>query len=211
VRPGNQETFGDSAKLGSRPVSPYMAEASSIFAFMIGSEGLFVWDARNHVGAVGENQEGKPGARDTIGDLEYIVKGLHRVSQFNKLFDGNYSFIRPTRHYNTHDRNHPIIRGILNGQYLLLGMTNPYLDPNETQDVEVWYDTPYANKTMKWSGKVAIQSRRNHLFQCKLPPLPAGQSYDPDKLYFRYTCKDGKFNETYTVSGNYDVKYPYPQ
>lgn len=45
---------------------------------------------------------------------------------------------------------------------------------------------------------------------CKLPPLPTGRSYDPDKLYFRYKLEDGKYTATFTASGNYDVKYPYP-
>ncbi len=209
IRPSNQATFGDSSKFGDRPISPYMAEATTILTFMIGCEGTFVWDAPKGASPVGFAPNGKPGEKEMLGDLEYYVKGLHRVSQFNRLFDGNYSFIRPTRLYNTHNRDHPIIRGLVNGQYLVLAMLNPYLDPGEHQDVEVWYDAPYASRTTKWAGNVAIQARKNHLFQCKLPALPAGQQYDPDKLYFRYTLKDGNYSETFTVSGNYDVKYPY--
>jgi len=212
IRPGSQETWGEVKKLGSRPISPYMAEASSIFTFMMGNEALFIWDARNHSAPVGfpRVDKTKTPEKDTIGDLEFVVKGLHRVSQFNKLFDGKYSFIRPTRHYRTYDRDHPIIRGLVNGQYLMLGMTNPYLDPGEKQEVEIWYDSPYSMKASKWSDKVAIQARKNHIYQCKLPALPAGQAYDPDKLYFRYTLKDGRHTETFTVTGNYDVKYPFP-
>ena len=209
IRPGSQETWGEVKHLGSRPVSPYMAEASTIFTFMMGCEALFVWDSRNYSAPVGFPRKGMPNQPDTIGDLEFAVKGLHRVSQFNRLFEGTYSFIRPTRHYRTYDRDHPVIRGLVNGQYLALAMTNPYLDPGEQQEVEVWYDSPYASRTAKWSGSAMIRSRKNHLYQCKLPALPAGQSYDPDKLYFRYTLQDGRHTETFTVTGNYDVKFPY--
>ena len=97
-----------------------------------------------------------------------------------------------------------------NGRYLALAMTNPYLDPGETQTVELWYDAPYhgARKPV-WSGQVTLQSRHTHLFQCKLPPLPRGQTYDTGKLYFRYTCVDGNFHQTFIVTGDYDVVYPY--
>ncbi len=190
-------------------MNPYLAEATTIITFMTGAEGLFVWDEPRSASAVG--QPSKPGRMETFGDLEFAVKGLHRVSQFNRLFDGSYSFIRPVRHYNTHDTDHPVIRGLVSGQYLLLGMLNPGLDPGEKQEVEVWYDSPYASRgTGKWAGKAVIQARKTHLFQCKLPALPAGQQYDPDRLYFRYTLQDGRHTETFTVTGNYDVKYPFP-
>jgi hypothetical protein len=205
IRPGTQETFGEIAKLGSRPVNPYMAEATTILTFMMGTEALFVWDEPRKTTPVGQTNNGRT---EIFGDLEYAVKGLHRVSQFNRLFDGNYSFIRPVRHYNTHDCDHPIIRGLVNGQYLVLAMLNPSLDVGETQEVEVWYDCPYAARGKgKWAGKATIQARKTHLFQCKLPALAGG--YDPDKLYFRYKLEDGKYTRTFTVTGNYEVGYPY--
>ncbi len=208
IRPGTQETFGQTAKLGSRPVNPYLAEATTILTFMIGAEGLFVWDENRPTTPAGTTTKEK---KEIFGDLEFAVKGLHRVSQFNRLFDGSYSFIRPVRHYDTHNRDHPIIRGLVNGQYLVLAMLNPYLDPGEKQEVEVWYDSPYASRGVgKWAGKAMINARKTHLYQCKLPPLPAGQQYDPDKLYFHYKLEDGKHTQTFTVSGTYDVKYPYP-
>ena len=208
IRPGTQETFGEIAKLGSRPVSPYLAEATTILTFMTGAEALFVWDENRKTTPAGQVSNGKV---ELLGDLEFAVKGLHRVSQFNHLFDGTYSFIRPVRHYDTHDRDHPIIRGLVNGPYLVLAMLNPALDPGEKQEVEVWYDSPYASRgTSNWAGKAWILPRQTHLYQCKLPPLPAGRSYDPDKFYFRYKLEDGKYTATFTVTGNYDVKYPYP-
>jgi hypothetical protein len=207
IRPGTQETFGEIAKSGSRPVNPYLAEATTILTFMTGAEALFVWDESRKTTPAGLTTNDKV---EQLGDLEFAVKGLHRVSQFNRLFDGDYSFIRPVRHYNTHDRDHPIIRGLVNGNYLVLAMLNPALDPGEKQEVEVWYDAPYASRGAgKWSGKATIEARKTHLFQCKLPVLPAGRKYNPDKLYFRYRLVDGKYTQTFTVSGNYEVKYPY--
>lgn len=207
IRPGTQETFGEVARLGSRPVNPYLAEATTILTFMTGAEALFVWDESRKTTPVGQTTGNKP---EIFGDLEFAVKGLHRISQFNKLFDGNYAFIRPVRHYNTHDTDHPIIRGLVNGQYLLLAMLNPGLDPGETQDVEIWYDSPYASRGQKnWAGKAAIHARKTHLYQCKLPALASGQAYDPDKLYFRYRLQDGTHTATFTVTGNYDVTYPF--
>ena len=209
LRPGNQETWGDSAKLGSRPVSPYMAEADVIYTLMMGLEGFYLWDSRNFNGPAGLGPNGSATTKDTLGDMEFMVKGMHRVSQFNALFQGQYDYVRPVRHYDTWNRDHPLIRGLINGRYLLLAMTNPYLDPGESQTVELRYGLPFeAAAKPVWSGTVRLLPRHTHLFQCKLPPLPPGQSYDPDRLYFRYTCADGDFRKTFTVTGDYEVSYP---
>lgn len=210
LRPGNQETWGDSGKLGSRPISPYMAEASAIFTFMMGLEGIYLWDSRIYTAPAGLGSRGDSKSAETLGDIEFIVKGVHRVSRWNSLFEGSYSYIRPARYNDTWNRDQPIIRGILNGRYLALAMTNPYLDPGESQSVEIWYDSPYhiAKKPI-WSGQVRILARHTHLFLCKLSPLPPGAGYDPDRLYFRYTCDDGSFHRTFFTTGNYNVRYLY--
>lgn len=207
MRPGNQETMGKAAELGSRPNPPYLVEAAVINNFMLGNEGFYVWDDNTATGPLA-GQAPNPDHPKFFGDLEYMIKGLHRLSQFNKLFDGKYSFIRPMREHDIWNRDQPVIRGIVNGRYLLLTMSNPFLDIGETQQVEVWYDAPYAKrKQAKWHDQVTIQHRKNHLFQCKLPALTKG--YDPDKLYFHYTCVDGNYKKTFTVTGNYNVPYPY--
>ncbi len=209
-RPGNQETWGDCAKLGSRPVCPYMAEASTIFTFMMGVEGMYLWDSRNVTAPVGYAHEGDTRTEDILGDMELMVKGMHRVSQLNRLFEGEYAFIRPIRLYDTYNRDHPIIRGILNDRYLALAMTNPYLDSGEVQQVEIQYGTPFdRRKKPVWSDTVKLLFRKNHIFQCKLPPLPGGAKYDPAKLYFRYTCVDGDYHKTYTLTGDYDTPYSF--
>lgn len=206
MRPGNQETMGKAAELGSRPVTPYLAEGAVIFNFMLGNEGFFLWDENRQETVSG--QQARPENKPAIfGDEEFMIKGLHRLSQFNKLFDGRYSFVRPTRQQDVFNRDHPIIRGIINGRYLLLAMMNPYLDFGESQEVEIWYDAPDAQKS-KWSDKVSILPRRTHLFQCKLP-APPKEGYDPDKLFFRYTCVDGNYRKSFTLSGNYNVPFCY--
>lgn len=217
LRPGNQETWGESGKLGQRPVSPFMAEAAVIFTYMNGLEGIFLWDAANNTGPIGGEPDGKTEPEEKVrpyiekGDMEYIIKGLHRVSQFKKLFEGRYAYVRPTRVFDTWNRdNATLIRGIMNGRYMVLAMCNPYLDPGETQDVEIWYGTSFANrKRAAWHDTVTIEARKNHLFQCKLPTPPGGGTYDPDKLYFRWTLKDGTYSKEFTVTGNYHANYPY--
>lgn len=62
-----------------------------------------------------------------------------------------------------------------------------------------WTDAPADRKLLK--------PRTTHLFQCKLPALPKGQVYDPDKLYFRYTSVDGAWSNTVIVCGSYNSPY----
>jgi hypothetical protein len=204
LRPGNQETWGQCAKLGSRPVSPYLAEASVIYTFMIGLEGVYFWDARYYTAPAGEGPERDRKSKDQLGEIEFIVKGMHRLSQFNSILEGDYNFVRPVRHYDTYNRDHPIIRGVINGRLLLLAMTNPYLDPGESQQVELWYDAVSPEQAL-WRDTVTINARKTHLFHCT---LPQGRAYDPARLYLRYTCVNGSYRKTFTVSGNYDVAVP---
>ena len=201
-----QETYNKTAQLGSRPVSPYLAEATPIFTFLMGIEGLYYWDDNGYSATEAGQGEAHPG--DAWGEIEFTVKGMHRVSQFNSLFEGEYYFIRPTCHYNVWDRDQPIIRGIVNGRYLLLAMTNPYLDPGETQPIEIWYGSPDPNKSPNWSGKVKLEARKTHLFQCKLPAPPQGKGYNPENFFFRFTCVDGKYQKPYLLPGDFHLLLP---
>lgn len=206
IRPDNQATYGKATELGTRPDSPYMAEARVIHNFMIGLEGYHLWDEPEGPLPIG----GDPATPDRVwsyGEIEYFIKGMHRLSQFNALFERAHVFIRPVRMHNLWDRDHPIIRGIISGRDMLITMTNPYLDLGEAQEVEIWYDKPYEQMGKAvWKDKVRILPRKNHLFQCR---LPVGSKFDPDKLYFRYTCVDGNYTKTYIVSGNYTAPYPH--
>jgi len=212
LRPRNQETWGKTANYGQRTINPYLAEAAAIFTFMMGCEGMYYWDQNLFISPLGSEIKPDEASKQSCGDIELCVKGMHRVSHLNPLFEGNYQFIRPFRHYHTYDRDHPVIRGIVNGRYLALAMTNTYLDPSETQEVELWYDAPYEKRDSAiWKDTVKLSARKTQLFQCKLPALPEGVEYDPDKLYFRYVAKDGKYTAIHFLTGNYTVDYPFDQ
>ena len=144
-RPGNQETWDESARTSAHaPSAPTWQRPPLFYTFLMGLEGLLPIGTRAiNTGSVGSGPQRKPGAKETLGDLEFMVKGMHRVSQFNALFQGHYDFVRPVRHYDAWNHDHPLIRGSLNGRYLLLAMTNPYLDPGETQTVELRYGAPF--------------------------------------------------------------------
>lgn len=210
LRPRNQETWGQTAPYGQRTINPYLAEANPIFTFMMGIEGIFYWDQNLFISPLGSAIKPDEASKQSCGDIEFLVKGMHRISQLNPLFEGNYQYIRPFRHFHTYERDHPIIRGIVNGRYLALAMTNTYLDPGETQEVELWYDAPYEKRNFAiWKDTVTLTARKTQIFQCKLPALPEGEEYDPDKLYLRYVTKDGKYTATYLMTGNYNVEYPF--
>jgi hypothetical protein len=208
MRPGTQPTMCMAGSLGSQLVPPCLVEAAVINNFMSGVEGFYLWDEPEPTGPLA-GQTPTPDTPKSFGEVEYMIKGLHRLSQFNKLFDGTYSFVRPSRQHNIWDRDQPIIRGIINGRYLLLAMSNPFIEGDEKESVDIWYDKPWEQRKQAiWHDEVTLLPKHNHLFQCKLP-APRKGGYDPDKLYFRFTCKDGTYSRTYTVTGNYDLPYPY--
>ena len=56
---------------------------------MMGLEGLYLWDWRTIPARSGNGPNGKRGFRKKRwGDMEFMVKGMHRVSQFNAPFPG---------------------------------------------------------------------------------------------------------------------------
>ncbi|MFO0929670.1 MAG: hypothetical protein U0736_22045 [Gemmataceae bacterium] len=137
-----------------------------IYTFPMGLEGMYLWDARNYTGPAGFGRDGESKTADTLGDIEFMIKGMHRVSQLNRLFEGEHAFVRPVRHYDTFDRDHPLVRGVLNGRYSA-GDDQPVPSTPATQTVELWYDAPYEGGRAVVSA-VWLQARRTHLFQCKL-------------------------------------------
>jgi len=114
------------------PIRPHMAQASAIFPFMDGANGIFLY---------GENRKGK----DFRKVHHNYIYGLYRLSLYKEFFNGKYEIYRPkTAHEEVNNFTH-VWRGIINKNELLknkmlIAMHNPYAMPNEITNIPIIYN-----------------------------------------------------------------------
>jgi hypothetical protein len=128
-------------------IKPFMAEATAIFPFFSGANGLWLWDDP----ALFNNNE-------NFASYEYFINGLYRLSQFKDMFTGNYQLVIPQPAHNYIDNRKPIWRGVARDNDFLIAAHNPYAkDENEIVVVEANYNT--------W--KVNVSLKGHEVFLCK--------------------------------------------
>ena len=120
-------------------IRPFMAEATAIFPFFSGANGLWLWD--------------DPGTFKTDENYfvyEYFINGLYRLSQYKDMFSGNYELVIPTPAREYVDTHKPIWRAVAKGKDLLVAAHNPYAkDENEIVTIEVAFKDYRQNVTLK--------------------------------------------------------------
>jgi len=119
-------------------VKPFMAEATAIFPFFSGANGLWLWDDP----ALFPNNE-------NFGVYEHFIHGLYKLSLYKDMFTGGQPVIpQPAREYI--DNRKPIWRGVAKGTDFLVAAHNPYAkDENEVVTVEATYNNWKVNVTLK--------------------------------------------------------------
>ncbi|MBA4849562.1 T9SS type A sorting domain-containing protein [Emticicia sp. BO119] len=120
-------------------IKPFMAEATAIFPFFSGANGLWLWDDP----ALFANNE-------NFATYEYFINGLYRLSKYKDMFAGDYRLVIPQPAHNYIDKRKPIWRGIAKGTDFLVVAHNPYAkDENEIVIVEATYNNWKVNITLK--------------------------------------------------------------
>ncbi|MCU0327185.1 MAG: T9SS C-terminal target domain-containing protein, partial [Spirosomaceae bacterium] len=128
-------------------IKPYMAEATAIFPFFSGANGLWLWDdPLNH------NRD------ENFGLYEHFINGLYRLSLYKNMFEGNYELVIPTPARDYNDTQKPIWRGVFKDNNLLVAAHNPYAkSDNDVVTVPVAYKN--------WQGSVTLKGYE--VFLCK--------------------------------------------
>ena len=120
-------------------IRPFMAEATAIFPFFSGANGLWLWD-----------DPGTFKTDESYVTYEYFINGLYRLSQYKDMFLGNYELVIPTPAREYVDTRKPIWRAVAKGNDLLVAAHNPYAkDENEVVTIEVDYKNYRQNITLK--------------------------------------------------------------
>jgi hypothetical protein len=120
-------------------IKPFMAEATAIFPFFSGANGLWLWEDP----ALFENNE-------NFATYEHFIHGLYRLSLYKDMFTGGYQLVIPQPAHSYVDNRKPIWRGVVKGTDLLVAAHNPYAkDENDVVVVEVSYNNQKLNITLK--------------------------------------------------------------
>lgn len=102
-------------------IKPWMAEATAVFPFFSGADGLWLWENPGNF----QNDE-------NFSTYEYYLKGLRRLSAFKDMFEGNYELVIETSAREYNESKTPIWRGVAKEGKLLVAAHNPYaIDENE--------------------------------------------------------------------------------
>ena len=120
-------------------IRPFMAEATAIFPFFSGANGLWLWD-----------DPGTFSNNENYATYEHFINGLYRLSQHKDMFIGNYELVIQTTARDYVDTRKPIWRAVAKGNEILVAAHNPYAkDENEVVTIEVAYKNYRQNITLK--------------------------------------------------------------
>jgi hypothetical protein len=127
------------------PIRPWMAEATAIFPFFSGADGLWLW----------ENPTLK--SKET-GIYNYFNKGLFRLSMFKDFFEGDYKLVIETSARDYNESKLPIWRGVVKNNEILIAACNPFaVSENEEINIGVSYGN--------WSTTISLKGYETKL--CK--------------------------------------------
>lgn len=124
-------------EISDQAIKPWMAEATAIFPFFSGADGLWLWE--------------NPGLGSAnIGVYEFFNRGLYRLSEYKRFFEGDFELVMETSARDYNESKAPIWRGVAKGNELLIAAHNPFASDENT---ETTIGVAYNN----WAGTVALK------------------------------------------------------
>jgi hypothetical protein len=124
----------------NKDIKPWMAEATAIFPFFSGADGLWLWD----------NSDLFNSAMD-FTQYEYFNKGLFRLSEFKSFFEGEHKLVIETSARNYNENKQPIWRGVVKGNEILIAAHNPFAK-NENEEVNIGVSYGNFSRVIKLKG-----------------------------------------------------------
>ena len=140
-------------------IAPFVAEATAIFPFFSGANGLWLWE-----------NPGFPGNRqENYASYERFIYGLYRLSAFKDMFEGNYELVIPRSARDLMEQQSPIWRGVVKGSNILIAAQNPYAADNAETEIVVSHQ--------KWLRSIKLKGKE--VFLCKFDLNDSVNSTEP--------------------------------
>lgn len=116
-------------EIQNRFIRPWMAEATAIFPFFSGADGLWLWE--NPFNFVND---------ENFSTYEYFLKGLKRLSEYQTMFTGDYELVIEESARDLNESKKPVWRGVVKDNSFLVAAHNPFAkDENEVTNILVNY------------------------------------------------------------------------
>ena len=169
-------------------VRPWMAEATAIFPFFSGAEGLWMWEDPTTFGF-----------DLNYSAYEYFKKGLYRLSAFKTFFEGNHELVIDESAHELHRKRSPVWRGVVKEDNILIAAHNPFAR-NEADETIV--NVRYGN----WSRLISLKGYE--VFLCAFDMNVLAQEEDISGLELNVFPNPSagnitlRFNSTHNETGN---------
>ena len=135
-------------------IKPHMAHGAAVFPFLAGAKGVWLWAAEDHDNA--------GSTKASYAAYEWFVHGLHQLSEYNSFFEGAHTFWAPEDPVALQKGGKAVMRGVISGNRILLGVQNPYANDSKKTTVDI----VYKNKSI---GKVELAGPKLWLGVFNLP------------------------------------------
>jgi hypothetical protein len=127
------------------PISESLAEATAIFPFFSGANGLWLWEQSKNKDKYTEG---------ITASYEAFIRGLERLSAYKKFFTGSFKLVIPKAARDHFVDKDPIWRGVVKNQKILIAAQNPYAKDSEKTFIELKHGK--WSKTIKLNGKETL-------------------------------------------------------
>ena len=115
-----------------RPINSELAEASAIFPFFSGANGLWLWEK--------STDRSKSEDEEVLPTYRAFFKGLERLSENKRFFTGDYKLhFSHTAHAAFSDKL-PVWRSVVKGNEILISAQNPYAKPGVETTLTIQYE-----------------------------------------------------------------------
>jgi len=138
------------------PISENLAEATAIFPFFSGAQGLWLWEK--------STDRLKTTDTEVLPAYKGFFRGLSRLSEYSDFFTGKYQMHIPISAHAAFSEKIPLWRGVVKGNKILIAAQNPYAKPGETTKITVEFG--------KWRKEIVLQGEDIFLEQFKLEYSP---------------------------------------
>ena len=142
--------YHDSFTPGSPLIPKFMAEATAIFPFFSGADGLWLWD--NPFFESTQNQN--------YATYEHFIHGLYRLSRFAGMFRGKHELVIPMSARDHMERRNPIWRGVVKDGRILIAAQNTYASESQQTELTLTYK--------QWTKTITLNGREVFLCQFDL-------------------------------------------
>ena len=186
--------YHDSGDFYPNFIQPFMAEATAIFPFFSGANGLWLWD----IPGFADPNSTLYRPTEVYAPYEHFVHGLYRLSQFSDMFTGAYELVIETPARDLMDAQKPVWRGVVKDNKILIAAQNPYATTDaQTTSVVIRY--------RNWQQTITLTGRQTYLCQFDLS-ITATEPTAPDDVQ----VFPNPGHTTLTVSLGSGLPLPYP-